>query len=236
MKPPKTSTGTQQQSASPDLPFSLCPVSAGRPRAADAEARMHNLLSTAGRLFLEKGYNKVSLEMIAKEAHVAVRTIYVKFGGKAGLFAAVISTGRQHFFATMDDLDTSMRPMREILFDFCVRFRDLVQSPGGINLHRMVIAEAQSSPELAIAFNAVGPQQTREILLRFFSRPDIRVQLRDDIPLAMLPVHLLNCILGDQLSRYLIEPETPPSAEETRQQVAYGLDLFLHGTLRPAAD
>ena len=68
------------------LELSCCGKPAGRPRAADMEARMENLLHTAGCLFLEKGYGKVSLEMIAREAHVAVRTIYVKFGGKAGLF------------------------------------------------------------------------------------------------------------------------------------------------------
>src|SRR5471030_2980895 len=48
----------------PDLPG--CGKSAGRPRAADKEARLQNLLDTAAHLFLEKGYGKVSLEMIAR--------------------------------------------------------------------------------------------------------------------------------------------------------------------------
>jgi len=75
----------------------LCGSAAGRPRAADLEARMQNLVATAARLFSEKGYTKVSLEMIAREAHVAVRTIYVKFGGKTGLFNAVLTSGRARF-------------------------------------------------------------------------------------------------------------------------------------------
>ena len=71
-------------------PMSPCfGKAAGRPRAADKEARHLALLHTAKRLFLEKGYSKVSLEMIAREAHVAVRTIYVKFGGKAGLLSLI---------------------------------------------------------------------------------------------------------------------------------------------------
>jgi TetR/AcrR family transcriptional repressor of mexJK operon len=50
--------------------------SAGRPKASDAEARLHDLVQTAGTMFLKCGYAKVSLEAIAREAHVAVRTIY----------------------------------------------------------------------------------------------------------------------------------------------------------------
>jgi len=38
--------------------LSCCGKAAGRPRAADMEARMENLLHTAGCLFLEKGMGK----------------------------------------------------------------------------------------------------------------------------------------------------------------------------------
>src|SRR5476649_342280 len=99
-----------------DLPG--CGKSAGRPRAADKEARLQNLLDTAAHLFLEKGYGKVSLEMIAREAHVAVRTIYVKFGGKAGLLNAVIAEGRARFFGGVFNMGTDMRPIEDILTDF----------------------------------------------------------------------------------------------------------------------
>lgn len=193
---------------------------------------MHDLLDTAARLFIDKGYSKVSLEMIAREAHVAVRTIYVKFGGKAGLFIAVIGMKRKHFFATMDDLDADTRPLREVLQDFGLRFVELVTSPPAVNLHRMVLAEARSNPELAAAFEEAGPAQTREIVMRFFSRPEIRAQLRDDVPLEVLTVHLLNCFLGDQLTRFLFKPERPPTDEETRQQLEYALNLFLSGALK----
>ncbi|MEG1117818.1 MAG: helix-turn-helix domain-containing protein, partial [Janthinobacterium sp.] len=97
-------TDTESDDAAQEL--SCCGKPAGRPRAADMEARMDNLLHTAGCLFLEKGYGKVSLEMIAREAHVAVRTIYVKFGGKSGLFNAVVELRRAAYFSTMPALET----------------------------------------------------------------------------------------------------------------------------------
>jgi AcrR family transcriptional regulator len=211
----------------------LCIKTAGRPRAADAEQRTQELLETAAHLFMEKGYSNVSLEMIAKQARVAVRTIYVKFGGKAGLFMAVINAWREHFLANMEDLDTTARPLREILTDFSLRFMEMINTPVAVATHRMVIAESLSNPELGEAFFEAGPKQTREILLRLFLRPDIRAQLRDDMPAELMPVHLLNCIMGDQLKRHLLAlPITPPDEAEVRQQVEHGLNLFLDGTLR----
>ncbi|MYN09097.1 TetR family transcriptional regulator [Massilia sp. FT127W] len=211
----------------------LCPAkTAGRPRASEAEARTQELVEIAARLFLEKGYSKVSLEMIAKQARVAVRTIYVKFGGKAGLFTAVINAGCAHFFATMHDMETSVRPLREILLDFGLRFGQLVASPQVLAVHRMVIAESMSNPELAQAFFEAGPRQTREALQRFFARPDIRSQLRGDMTPEALTVHLLNCIMGDQLKRYLFVINQTLPMPDVLRQVEVGVDLFLGGALQ----
>lgn len=209
-----------------------CSKPAGRPRAADREARLHSLLETAACLFLRQGYGNVSLEMIAREAHVAVRTIYVKFGGKAGLFNAVIQRGRARYFAGMNALDTDMRPIGEVLGEFSMRFLELVFRTAAVGLHRMVIAEAKSNPELAHTFNQAGPGLTRELLGRYFARPDIKALFRPEIPHEMLAVHLLNCLMGDQLSRLLFEPAAEPSEADNRAQVALGLDLFFRATLR----
>lgn len=205
---------------------------AGRPRAADKEARQLALLHTATRLFLEKGYSKVSLEMIAREAHVAVRTIYVKFGGKAGLLSAVITQGRARFFADMTSMETDPRPLEEILGDFAPRFLELVSLPAFVSLHRMVVAEAKTTPELAETFFQAGPQRSREQLWRLFDRPEIRARLRPELSREVLAVHLLNCLLGDLMVRTLFPKDQLPTPEELRQQADLGLDLFLRSALR----
>ena len=211
----------------------ICPgKSAGRPREADKEARHLALLQTATRLFLEKGYNKVSLEMIAREAHVAVRTIYVKFGGKAGLMGAVISQGRASVFANTASMETDPRPLEEILNDFALRFLELVTMPSFVKLFHMVVAEARTTPELADIFYQTGPKQSREQLGRLFARPEIRARLRPELALEPLAVHLVNCVLGDIMSGLLFPPEEPPTTEQLRAKAKAGLDLFLRSALR----
>jgi TetR/AcrR family transcriptional repressor of mexJK operon len=205
---------------------------AGRPRASDKEARRAALLHTAGRLFLEKGYSKVSLEMIAREAHVAVRTIYVKFGGKVGLLKAIIEDGRATYMAGRDSMETDPRPMADILYDFAVHFLELVSLPTFHHLHRMVVAEARSTPELAETFFEAGPARTREELARFFARPDIAVQMRPGVRAEMLPVFLINCLMGDYMARLLFPNDQLATTEELRAKAAEGLDLFLHSVAR----
>ena len=217
------------------MELGCCGKSAGRPRAADMEARAENLLHTAGSLFLDKGYGKVSLEMIAREAHVAVRTIYVKFGGKSGLFNAVVEQKRAAYFSAMPALQTDMRPLPVILADFGLLFMQLITMPAAIRLNRMVIAEAASHPELAESFYKVGPGQTREMLSHFFSRPDIAPLFRSSLTPELLSMHLLNCLLGDQMSRLLFLPKTQPDVAQLRKLVEVRLDLFLRATLQDPA-
>lgn len=209
---------------------STCPKSAGRPKAADIEARNAELIEIAGQLFLKKGYTGVSLETIAREARVAVRTIYVKFGGKAGLLKAVLASRRNRFFADRCLAD-DMRPLREVIDDFARDFYSLLVEPDAIAMQRVVIAEAGSNPELAEAFYDGGPRLARATLDRYFARPDIRAQLRDGIPPEIIPIHLIGCINGDPIGRFLF-PESQPGREEARRQLAARIELFYHGVLK----
>jgi len=212
-----------------DNPDNSCKAAAGRPKAAEVEARTQELLQTAAALFLKNGYTKTSLESIARAAHVAVRTIYVKFGGKAGLLHAVLADKRHRFFRSQP-MQTDTRPLKEIVDEFARNMYELLTSQEAIDMQRIVLAEAPTSPELAEAFWNGGPRQTREMLARFFARPDIRAQLREDIELDLLPGHLMGCIAGDQLCRFVFPPEKL-APEEAHRELDRRLAFFYRAVL-----
>jgi TetR/AcrR family transcriptional repressor of mexJK operon len=191
---------------------------------------MHELMETAGRLFMKNGYTKVSLEAIAREAHVAVRTIYVKFGGKAGLLNAVMAARRDRFLH-MSGMETDPRPLKEVVDGFAREFHELLHMSEAICLQRVVVAEAPSNPELAETFFDAGPRLTRDMLGRFFARPDIRAQLRTDLPFDQLPSLLLSCISDDPLARLLFPP-AETSRDEKLRQLDARLAVFYRGVLR----
>jgi len=204
--------------------------SAGRPKASDAEARLQDLVRTAGTMFLKFGYAKVSLEAIAREAHVAVRTIYVKFGGKAGLLSAALEQRRDRFFGSGEML-ADQRPLKEIVDDFAVRFMDLMASADVIAIQRVVMVEAADNPELAETFYEHGPRRTNNMLTEFFARQDIRDQLRIGVTPEQAARHLVGCVKGDLL-RCVVFAREIPSDEEKLRSLHQRLDLFYHGVLR----
>jgi TetR/AcrR family transcriptional repressor of mexJK operon len=207
-----------------------CPgKAAGRPKAAEVEARTHELLQTAATLFLKNGYTKTSLESIARAAHVAVRTIYVKFGGKAGLLRAVLADKRDSFFSSQP-MQTDTRPLKDIVDDFARNMYELLTSPEAIEMQRVVMAEAPTNPELAEAFWNGGPRLTREMLASFFARPDIQAQLRPGVPLDLLPGHLMACIHGDQLCRFVF-PRQTLTRKEALCELERRLELFYRSVL-----
>lgn len=207
-----------------------CSRSAGRPKAAEVEARNAELVEIAGQLILKKGYTGVSLEAIAREARVAVRTIYVKFGGKTGLLKAVLASRRERFLmgpCLVDD----MRPLREVIDGFARGFYDMLTLPEAVAMQRVVIAESATNPELAEAFFEGGPRLARGMLERYFARPDIRVQLRDDVPLDLVPVHLIGCINGDPMGRFLF-PDSEALREQASRELPARIELFYHSVLK----
>lgn len=223
----RVKVGAMSKSLQADIP--AC-KSAGRPKAADAEARMHDLVHIAGSLFLKNGYTKVSLESIAREAHVAVRTIYVKFGGKAGLLTAALEQRRDGFFGSGEML-ADPRPLKTIVDAFAVRFLDLMASPDVLAMQRVVMAEAGDNPELAETFYEHGPRRTHDMLVGFFARPDIHAQLRSGITPEQAAKHLIICIKGDQL-RCMLFARPDESRTLALEKLHQRLDLFYHGVLR----
>lgn len=60
-------------------------------RSARRKARTGEaILEAAERLFLERGYNATTMEVLSEEADVAIGSIYAHHGGKPGVYAALV--------------------------------------------------------------------------------------------------------------------------------------------------
>jgi TetR/AcrR family transcriptional repressor of mexJK operon len=214
-----------------DAPAHFCAreISAGRPRASDLQAREERLLDAAADLFMANGYAGTSLEMIAREARVAVRTIYVKCGGKAGLLGAVIARGRQAYATRLEDMVRDTRPLETVLAEFGARFLELISAPRAVALQRIVIAESHHNAELGLAYYQAGPGQTYAVLAQFFERADIAAQLRPDVDPHQLPSFLISCVIDDPLGRSLFYPQ---SSSDSVGALERRLALFLRAVLR----
>ena len=83
------------------FPSVLTRSGSSTPASAKREARAHRILDAAAELILRWGYNKTTIDDIARQAGVAKGTIYLHWKGREELFAALMLRER---LALSDDL------------------------------------------------------------------------------------------------------------------------------------
>lgn len=153
-------------------------------------ARKRTQIQRAGiREFLRNGYAATSVDDITAAAGVSKQTVYKYFGGKEGLFLAIINDTVGEVLAELfdrmdlrlggsDDLEHDMRALAH-------RFIDLIMRPELLALRRLVIGEAGRFPQLGDLWWKAGPGRTTAELAgdlqRLASRGDLII---DDPQLA----------------------------------------------------
>jgi TetR/AcrR family transcriptional repressor of mexJK operon len=192
---------------------------------------MDSFLDTVESLFLAHGFSGTSLEMIARDGCVAVRTIYARFGEKSGLFSAIIARRNQSCATDLADLASDTRSLTTVVFEFGKRFLELISSRESIELQRIAITEASCIPGSGSTAYSSEFEQVHAVLVRFFERHDVQPQLRDDLDLAPLPALLINCVIGDPIHRFLFAPDRSMKAERD-EALKQRLDLFFRAVLR----
>jgi TetR/AcrR family transcriptional repressor of mexJK operon len=124
----------------------------GRPTREEAERRHRTLLETAFRLFLEKGWDGVSVEEIARQSGVAKGFIYARYNDKAALFAGAVARLMEEAIGTLQAAGPLPEDVDEGLFAFGHKLLDLALRPEALACHRQFIAEAPRFPQLAQLF------------------------------------------------------------------------------------
>lgn len=97
----------------------------GRPKAAAEGATRETLLTVATRLFAEHGFEGVRVEAVARGAGVNKAMISYHFGGKRGLYDAVVEGAFHEVSERAAALGSDTRPAPEVLLDFVRGFAEM---------------------------------------------------------------------------------------------------------------
>ena len=149
--------------------------------AAESPKRVA-IVEAASALFLDKGYDAVSMDAIAEAAKVSKRTVYSHFSNKQTLFGAVMQMMCRRFNRMDPSGDVPSGPPEEVLMDVGVDFVTLITSPEAIALYRTVTAEAPRHPELAEVFYQNGPDPFCAALSAYFDEQTAKGVLAIDDP------------------------------------------------------
>jgi AcrR family transcriptional regulator len=204
-------------------------VGPGRLSAEQTAELPTRLLDAALKLFSENGFEKTTMDQIAREAGASTKTIYARYSNKEDVLHAVVHrlverTIEIHRRTTpisegSDPRDTLAR----FCTDVCIR---ISTEAGPIN--RMAMAESHRLPELGRLHsqaNAFGIGYIREGLEQWSRQgllPDLRPQDFDQAALLCLS-------MATDWTRIYTSVGKPPTRAEIDRYVTFAIDLFLRG-------
>lgn len=206
-------------------------IKCGRPRKGEEFQSRDRLLDTAFKLFLENGYGNLSLETIARDGRVSMRTIYSQFGGKAGLFGAVIRRCSDEFVTSLSEERTLACSPEEELVSFAKQFLYRITRPDVVRIRAILIGESLRFPDLATQFYEQGPQRTLEYLTQFFARQQKAGYFPARDP-HVLSDQFLSALRSERFQKLQLGLEPTPDEDEIDNWVRQTTSMFLHGCLK----
>lgn len=201
-------------------------IKCGRPCKGDEQLSRDRLLDAALQLFLEHGYGNLSMETIARDARVSMRTIYSQFGGKAGLFGALIRRCSDQFIGSLSD-DCALE---EALLIFGRQFLFRITRPDVLRMRAILIGESPRFPDLATQFYEQGPQRTLDHLAQFFARQQ-QAGVIVEIDPHFLADQFVSALRGERLQRLQLGLEPAPDEADIEVWVGRAIQLFLRGCM-----
>lgn len=130
----------------------------GRPKDLGKRAA---ILGAATRLFIEQGFDGVSMDQIATAAGVSKLTVYSHFGDKETLFAAVARGYCERQVPSSLFTAEPGTPVRERLLAIARAFYAMVSSPEAIAGHRFLCSPQISTSPLSRVFWEGGPMRVQ---------------------------------------------------------------------------
>jgi len=193
-------------------------------------ARRQALLDAAGRLFIEKGFEKTTLSDIINRAGGSRATLYEHFGDKEGLFRAIMEENSACILEGLGAAQTDeLMPPEAALNMFAQHFVQALLDDQTMSILRILVSEGGRIPDIAEAFFRIGPDTTATRLAGYLQRLSDAGALRIDDPLAAAHA-FMGMVTGNIVMRRLILPQQPLDMAEVDRYVRQAIALFLQGT------
>ncbi len=197
---------------------------------SSAQKKQSKILEVAAELFLEHGYDAVSLDDILERVGGSKTTLYSYYGGKEGLFSAIVHANCTRVLQPLLALDVINLDPRSGLTSIGEVFLSLVSDPKGQALYRMMVAEASRFPDLVTEFYKSGPNAIISKVKMNLEHWQRKGLLRNGHSETMA-IQFIGIILGNFSTKTVLCLSVPLSEQEIKQWVERGVTLFLEGSL-----
>jgi AcrR family transcriptional regulator len=189
------------------------------------ESRRSQILDAARICFLDRGFVNTTISQVIALSGGSRSTVYDEFGGKEGLFAAIVAD----CLARMKLAEISDGPPETVLRKLGLAYMAQLMEPEALALYRVVVGESAHVRQLGEAIFAAGPDAAAAALIERLRQwaEEGRIVLDNPARAARL---FLAMAEGD-LHRSALMWNRAPSDAEIAANVDAAVALFLAGTL-----
>jgi AcrR family transcriptional regulator len=195
------------------------------PRAPTRDERREAILKVAREVFFEQGYTAASMSTIAARLGGSKGTLYNYFKSKEELFEAQV---RERCGAAADRISevAADGEPQEVLTRLGEQYLEHLYSEETVQMFRILVAEAQRSPELARVFYEVGPARGQQGLENYLMAAKARGAL-DVADCALAAEQFLSLCKGRSHLQFLLNLIPPLTPAEMRLQIAQAVSAFM---------
>lgn len=190
--------------------------------------KREKIVRSAAKLFLERGYDSVSINEIIAVVGGSKETIYSNFGNKAKLFEAVV---KQLCADVTIRIDT--RPigsLQEQATRIAHSFVSIVLTPQIISFHRLVTSIGREFPAAGRLFYQTGPETVYRIFSEWIALHQENGNIRADQDPRRLAILFHDMLIGEQILSWLTSASSQKDrARRIGQTVELAVSIFLGG-------
>jgi TetR/AcrR family transcriptional regulator, mexJK operon transcriptional repressor len=197
-----------------------------RPRVADA--RLSELMAAAADVFIEQGFDKASLQKIAKRTGASKATLYDRYPNKEALFTAVLQHRMKLITEgmTMDNIDAS-EPLEVSLMRFGTGLLETALTDAQIGIIRTISNVSERFPQLGEQFFRLGTSFGLRTLSGYLKAKQERGELASDEPPELMAQQFITLMAGSLLYRKLLGIAGLQTPHDRAAQVAQAVKMFL---------
>lgn len=189
------------------------PKLVGRPKSSE---KRRQILHHAGELFLQQGYDRTSMDAVAKQSGVSKQTVYSHFQNKDVLYNAVIESKCEEYRVEEAATCVESQTLDDILYSIAVNFIQLLNDKRVIAMYSVVIGESKNNPHLAQLFYDAGPLHSVNLVKDLLMKhPETALSQADARELS---IDFFNLLKGDY---HMLSMLSLPYEQETEKLQDY---------------
>lgn len=184
------------------------------------------IMMAAAKLFLERGYEPVTMDGIAEEADVSKRTVYSYFQSKVELFTSIMVAHCNSMGGiALPDVLANHDP-RKVLTQFGQVFVAMITSPRAIAMQRIIFREVERLPEIGQVFFEAGPSRHIAKLSAYLKQADAegKLTIRDSEYAALF---FMSAVKAPFHLPQLCGVMNPPDTKTISKAVKSAVDIFV---------